>query len=143
MLVLGAQYSGLIFLYVAKWSAWCLLLLSLKYYNIIDYISHAVFHSHMHLFLYSENEVAQSCPTFRDPWTVAHQAPLSMGFSRQEYWSALPFPFPVDLVTKKISLNIPHFYHTFPLHFPSDNHLFALCIYESISFLLHLFICFV
>ena len=31
------------------------------------------------------------------PWTVAHQAPLSMGFSRQEYWSGLPFPTPGDL----------------------------------------------
>ena len=31
------------------------------------------------------------------PWTVAHQAPLSMGFSRQEYWSGLPFPPPGDL----------------------------------------------
>ena len=31
------------------------------------------------------------------PWTVAHQAPLSMRFSRQEYWSALPFPPPEDL----------------------------------------------
>ena len=31
------------------------------------------------------------------PWIVAHQAPLSMGFSRQEYWSGLPFPFPGDL----------------------------------------------
>ena len=30
-------------------------------------------------------------------WTVAHQAPLSMGFSRQEYWSGLPFPSPEDL----------------------------------------------
>ena len=30
-------------------------------------------------------------------WTVAHQAPLSMGFSRQEYWSGLPFPPPGDL----------------------------------------------
>ena len=30
------------------------------------------------------------------PWTVAHQAPLSMGFSRQEYWSGLPFPSPGD-----------------------------------------------
>ena len=29
---------------------------------------------------------------FATPWTVAHQAPLSMGFSRQEYWSGLPFP---------------------------------------------------
>ena len=30
-------------------------------------------------------------------WTIAHQAPLSMGFSRQEYWNALPFPPPGDL----------------------------------------------
>ena len=30
------------------------------------------------------------------PWTVAHQAPLSMGFPRQEYWDGLPFPSPWD-----------------------------------------------
>ena len=35
-----------------------------------------------------------SCLT---PWTVAHQAPLLMGFSRQEYWNGLPFPSPGDL----------------------------------------------
>ena len=35
----------------------------------------------------SESEVAQSCPTLCNPWTVAYQAPLSMGFSKQEYWS--------------------------------------------------------
>ena len=34
---------------------------------------------------------------FATPWTVAYQAPPSMGFSRQEYWSGLPFPFPGDL----------------------------------------------
>ena len=34
---------------------------------------------------------------FVTPWTVANQAPLSMGFSRQEYWSGLPFPTPGDL----------------------------------------------
>ena len=34
---------------------------------------------------------------FVTPWTVAHQALLSMGFSRQEYWSGLPFPPPGDL----------------------------------------------
>ena len=34
---------------------------------------------------------------FVTPWTIAHQAPLSMGFSRQEYWSGLPFPPPGDL----------------------------------------------
>ena len=34
---------------------------------------------------------------FATPWTVAHQAPLSMGFPRQEYWSGLPCPPPGDL----------------------------------------------
>ena len=52
----------------------------------------------------------QSCPTLWDLWTVAHQAPLSMGFSRQEYWSGLPFPPPEDLPNpgiKPISLASP------------------------------------
>ena len=40
------------------------------------------------------SEVAQSCPTLCDPQTVAHHVPPSMGFSRQEYWSGLPFPSP-------------------------------------------------
>ena len=34
---------------------------------------------------------------FVTPWTAAHQAPLSVGFPRQEYWSGLPFPSPGDL----------------------------------------------
>ena len=34
---------------------------------------------------------------FATPWTVPYQAPLSMGLSRQEYWSGLPFPSPGDL----------------------------------------------
>ena len=38
--------------------------------------------------------VAKSCLTLVTPWTVACQAPLSMGFSRLEYWSGLPFPSP-------------------------------------------------
>ena len=41
--------------------------------------------------------VTKSCPALVTPWTVARQSPLSMGFSRQEYWSGLPFPFPGDL----------------------------------------------
>ena len=32
---------------------------------------------------------------FATPWTIAHQAPLSMGFSRKEYWSRLSFPSPI------------------------------------------------
>ena len=41
--------------------------------------------------------VAKLCPTLATPWTVACQAPVSMGFSRQHYWSGLPFPSPGDL----------------------------------------------
>ena len=39
---------------------------------------------------------------FETPWTVAHQAPLFMGFSRQEYWSGLPFPPPGNLLNPGI-----------------------------------------
>ena len=41
-------------------------------------------------------KLLQSCPTLWDLWTAAHQAPLSTGFSRQEYWSGLPFPSPIN-----------------------------------------------
>ena len=51
--------------------------------------------------------VAKSCPTLATPWTVAHQAPLSMGFSRQEYWSGLPFPSPGDLPNPGIEPRSP------------------------------------
>ena len=44
---------------------------------------------------------------FDTPWTVAYQAPPSMGFSRQEYWSGLPFPSPGDLPNTGIDLWSP------------------------------------
>ena len=47
----------------------------------------------------SESEVTQSCPTLCDP--------MSMGFSRQEYWRGLPFPFPEDLPNTGIKLTSP------------------------------------
>ena len=40
----------------------------------------------------SESEVAQSCLTLSNPMDCSHQAPPSIGFSRQEYWSGVPFP---------------------------------------------------
>ena len=46
---------------------------------------------------------------FATPWTVAHQAPLSMGFSRQEYWSGVPFPSPGDLPDPGIEPGSPEF----------------------------------
>ena len=48
--------------------------------------------------------VTQSCPT---PWTVARQAPLSLGFSRQEYWSGLPSPPPGNLPYSEINPKSP------------------------------------
>ena len=45
----------------------------------------------------SNYEMLSCVQLFQTPWTVAHQAPLFMGFSRQEYWSGLPFPSPGDL----------------------------------------------
>ena len=44
---------------------------------------------------------------FAIPWTVVHQAPLSMGFPRQEYWSGLPFPSPGDLPNPGIEPGSP------------------------------------
>ena len=44
---------------------------------------------------------------FATPWTVAHQAPPSMEFSRQEYWSGLPFPSPGDLPNLGIEAESP------------------------------------
>ena len=55
----------------------------------------------------SESEVAQSCSTLCDPWTVAHQAPPSMGFSRQEYWSGLLCHPPGDLPNPGIEPRSP------------------------------------
>ena len=44
---------------------------------------------------------------FATPWTVAHQAPPSMGFSWQEYWSGLPFPSPGNLLNPRIEPRSP------------------------------------
>ena len=69
----------------------------------------------------NHSEVTQSCLTLCDPmdrgarllqlfltlWTIAYQAPLSMGFSRQEYWSGLPFPSPGNLPNPGIEPRSP------------------------------------
>ena len=44
---------------------------------------------------------------FATPWTVAYEAPPSLGFSRQEYWSGLPFPSPRDLPNPGIKPGSP------------------------------------
>ena len=52
---------------------------------------------HLMIYLLSALCVLNHVQIFVTPWTVARQAPLSMGFSRQEYWSGLPCPSPGDL----------------------------------------------
>ena len=51
--------------------------------------------------------VAKSRLTLETPLTVAHQAPLSMGFCRQEYWNGLPFSSPGDLPDPGMELWFP------------------------------------
>ena len=51
--------------------------------------------------------MAKLCPTVVTTWTVAHQAPLSMGFSKQRYWSELTFPSPADLTDPGIEPGSP------------------------------------
>ena len=54
----------------------------------------------------SESEVVQSCRTLATPWTAAYQAPLSMGFSRQKYWSGVPLPSPKFDIRCKLFVDI-------------------------------------
>ena len=55
------------------------------------------------------HQVARSCPTLASSWTVACQAPLSMGFSRQEHWGELPLPSAGDLPDPGIKAESPAF----------------------------------
>ena len=57
--------------------------------------------------LQNENVMSPCVQLFATPWTVTLQAPLSMGFSRQEYWSGLPFSSPGDLPDPGIKLKSP------------------------------------
>ena len=60
------------------------------------------------LLFFSRSAVSDS---FVTPWTVACQAPLSMGFSKHEYWSGLPFPTPGDFLTQGLNLHLLHLQH--------------------------------
>ena len=68
---------------------------------------------------------------FATPWTVAHQAPASMGFSRQEYWSGLPFPSPGDHSPLNVLLKLVFYWGSLQLY-PSGilacNFLFLWCL---------------
>ena len=57
--------------------------------------------------MYSEVKSLSRVRLFATPWTIAYQAPPSMGFSRQECWSGLPFPSPGDLPNPGIEPRSP------------------------------------
>ena len=73
--------------------------------------------------------VTKSCPTLVTPWFIAHQAPLPMGFPREEYWSGLPFPSPGDLPSPGIEPASPElasgFFTTEPPGKPIYIHMYA------------------
>ena len=81
------------------------------FYVIIRYwIQFPVLYSRILLFIYFIYECVKSLSRvwlFSTPWTVAYQVPPSMGFSRQEYWSGLPFPSPGDLPNSGIEPRSP------------------------------------
>ena len=62
-----------------------------KFPNVKSFLVETV--SQFLLFTYGGDLVVKSCPTLVTPWTVAYQAPLSMGFSRQEYWEWIAMRF--------------------------------------------------
>ena len=62
----------------------------LQYYNILQYIIYLICYI-------SEVKSLSHVQLFATPWTVAYQAPPSMEFSRQVYWSGFPFPSPGGL----------------------------------------------
>ena len=76
--------------------------------------------------------VAKSCPTLATPWTVACQAPLSLGFSRQEYRSGLPFPSSGDIPGPGIKPQSPEL--------PADSSLTELPEKPQVYIYLHIYI---
>ena len=59
-------------------------------------------------YIFGGDLFTKSCPILVIPWTIAHQVPLSMRFSRQEYWSGLSLPSPGDLPNPRIEPGSPH-----------------------------------
>ena len=123
--------------------------------GLVGYLFYLFLSFFVYLFIYSY--VLSHVPLSGTPWTVAHQAPLPMGFSRQEYWSGLPFSPSGDLPDPGIkpaslasSASTGVFFTTsttwefrtvnpkflnYPFPFPFGNHKLVLYVYESVSVL--------
>ena len=93
---------------------WCVSISSCCVCVCVCVCARARVHTHM----FSHSVMSNS---FATSWTLAHQAPLSMGFSRQKYWSRLPFPSPGDLLDPGIEPTplVPLVYHCATWEAPS------------------------
>ena len=98
----------------------------------------------------SESEVTQSYPTPSDPMDCPNQAPLSMGFSRQEYWSGLPLPSPQHPPLLYLKFQLCHpilLSNTFPsietysFCYSKDFSNLLFCAMKDISFPLNSYTC--
>ena len=80
-----------------------------KVYDNIDICDpeHISIHMSVNLYLLYKVKLLSRVWRFVTPWTVSYQAPPSMGFSRQEYWSGLPFPSPGNFPDPGIELRSP------------------------------------
>ena len=68
---------------------------------------------------------------FETPWTIAHQTPLSMDFSRHEYWSVLPFPIPGDIPNPRMESASPALAGGFSTTKPPWKPVFKVALLET------------
>ena len=71
-------------------------------YIVLCFVTYFLKHLYRKIIIDSCCLVVKSSQLFETPETIAYQAPLSMGFPREEYWSGLPFPSPGDLLDTSI-----------------------------------------
>ena len=90
----GQAVGGFMFIRLTAWEKW------INFFKISSYQSWNRQPKSFNVHVLSCFSCVQLCLT---PWTVAHQAPLSMGFSRHEYWSGLSFPSSADLSTQGLN----------------------------------------
>ena len=106
---------------------------SLTFYTFL-YTLHSYIYIYIYIYIERERErereksLSPIC-LFATPWAVAYQSPLSMEFSRQEYWSGLPFPSPEDLPDPGIEPRSPTLQADASLSEPTGRPHTHICIY--------------
>ena len=100
--IIKVSLSGKMILILVLGSLWAMLFFSVIFINLFKHKQHQDMIMNVGLY-----QSTYTITLFVMPRTVAHQAPLSLEFSRQEYWSELPFPSPEDLPNPGIEPRSP------------------------------------